>query len=296
MTRNNSQLGFIGLGAMGGPMAINLLQAGYPLIGYDLDNAALARCVAAGARAAREPSQLVDQADIILTSLPSSAVFVSVAETTLLPHIRAGQILIDLGTTEGREIRRLAATFADKGATLIDAPLSGGEGGAKAGNLRIFVGGDEAVVNQCRPILEVIGDPERVVYCGQSGSGQTVKGVNQLAMGLGAAAYLEAVAYGVRVGVDPAAIEQAVGGETGWRNDIVNITKRIMADSAEGIVVKFPELPYFLNEANAQNIPLPLTTALFEFLDSEPRNWRDNMQRPTVSFWHTLLNRKPKTK
>lgn len=296
MSQPSIQLGFIGLGTMGGPMASNLRQAGYRVIGYDLDANALNKRVGDGVAAASNPVEVVKQADVVLTSLPSSATYITVADEALLPNCRPKQIFIDLGTTEGQAIRRLATTFADRGAALIDAPVSGGPSGAQAGDLRIFVGGSEEIVAQCRPILEVLGDPKRVIYCGPSGAGQIVKGVNQLAMGLGAAAYLEAVAYGVRAGVDPAAIEQAVGGETGWRGELGKTAQRVQDGSAEAMVVKFPELPYFLHEAAEQDISLPLTKALFAFLDPEPRQWRDNMQRPTVSFWHTLLHRHEKTK
>ena len=284
-------LGFIGLGAMGGPMACNLSKAGYDLYAYDVRSEAVAACVAAGATAVESAEAVAPHSDVVLISLPTSAIFVEVAETVLLSQARPQQIFIDLGTTTAAETRRLATAFAEKGAVLIDAPLSGGSQGAEAGTLHIFIGGDERAVTACRPILEVLGDPDRVVYCGPSGSGQVVKGVNQLAMGLGAAAYLEAVAFGVRAGVDPTAISQAVGGASGWRADVDQITRRVGAGTAEGVYVKFPELPYFLDEAQAQGFELPLTEALFAFCDVAPREWRDNMNRPTVSFWHELLHR-----
>ena len=234
-------IGFIGLGTMGGPMARNLLKAGYPLTAYDLRPEPLAASTAVGATAVESAAEVVRRSEVVMTSLPASAVFVQVAETELLPNARSGQAFIDLGTTEAAETRRLAAALAQKGAALIDAPVSGGGGGAKAGALRIFMGGDEPVAQRCRPILAVLGDPERVVYCGPSGSGQVVKGVNQLAMGLGAAAYLEAMAFGVRAGADPAAIAQAVGDSTGWRGYFATIAQRAIAGTAEGGFVKFWE-------------------------------------------------------
>jgi 3-hydroxyisobutyrate dehydrogenase-like beta-hydroxyacid dehydrogenase len=284
-------IGFIGLGQMGGPMSRNLLKAGYPFIAFDLDPTRLSASVGAGAVAAESAADAVQRSQVVMTSLPSSHVFVQVAGASLLPNARPGQIFIDMGTTEGIETRRLAVAFAEKGATLIDAPVSGGGSGSEAGTLRIFIGGDKAVVERCRPIFMVLGEPDYVVYCGPHGAGQVVKGVNQLAMGLGAAAYLEAIAYGVSGGADPAAIARAVGGPDGWRGYFAHLAARALDGSAEEIWVKFPELPYFLSEAEVNGFSAPLTQALFDFLDDGPRNWADNMNRPTVSFWHELLNR-----
>ena len=129
-------IGFIGLGRMGGPMSRNLLKAGYRLVAFDLNPASLAMSVEAGAVAAQSVADVVQRSQVVMTSLPSSHVFVQVAEESLLPSAQPGQIFIDMGTTEGIETRRLAAAFAERGATLIDAPVSGGGGGSEAGTLR----------------------------------------------------------------------------------------------------------------------------------------------------------------
>ena len=284
-------LGFIGLGAMGGQMARRLLGAEHRLVAFDIDAERLAACVGAGAWAAESAVDAVQRSQVVLTSLRSSAVFVEVAEESLVPNARPGQVFIDLGTTEAPETRRLAAALAARGATLLDAPVSGGPGGSQSGTLRIFVGGDEAAYRRCRPILEVLGDPERIVYCGPSGCGQVVKGVNQLAMGLGDAAYLEAIAFGVRAGADPEAIRQGVGGDEGWRAHFAALAKRVLDGTAETCWVKFPELPYFLAEAREKGFEPPLTRALYEFCRAAERSYRDNMGRPTVSFWHELMTR-----
>ena len=281
-------LGFIGLGQMGGAMAKRLLRAGYPIVGFDIVPERLAASVEAGATAAQSAADAVRRSDVVLTSLRSSTVFVEVAERDLVPNARAGQTFIDLGTTEAGETRRLAAAFAAKGATLLDVPVSGSPA---TGALRMFAGGDEAAYRRCRPILEVLGDPERVVYCGPSGCGQVVKGVNQLAMGLADAAYLEAIAFGVRAGADAEAIRQGVGGDDGWRGHFAGLAKRVIDGTAESCWVKFPELPYFLAEAREKGFGLPLTQALFDFCNAVERAFRDNMSRPTVSFWHEVITR-----
>ena len=262
------RIGFIGLGNMGGRMAKNLHNAGYPLIGYDIDAAKCAALDAAGATACQDTAEVVKNSDVIMISLRSSDIFCSVAEQHLIPNARDGHVFVDLGTTEvEKDARHLATVHSPKrgSATLIDAPVSGGPHGSETGTLRIFVGGAASVVEECRPILEVLGEPKYVVYCGPSGSGQIVKGVNQLAMGLGDAAFMEAMAFGVCAGVDPIAIREAVGMGDGWRGQFDRIAERIIDGEGGTLVIKYPELPYFLAAAEASGFETPLTKALYEF-------------------------------
>ena len=282
------RIGFIGLGNMGGRMAKSLHNAGYPLIGYDIDAAKCASLAATGATAGQDTTEVVKNSDVIMTSLRSSDIFCNVAEQHLIPSARDGHVFIDLGTTEVEKTRDIAMAFAERGATLIDAPVSGGPQGSETGTLRIFVGGDADAVEKCRPILEVLGEPKYVVYCGPSGSGQIVKGVNQLAMGLGDAAFMEAMAFGVRAGVDPTAIREAVGMGDGWRGQFDRIAKRIIDGDGGTLVVKYPELPYFLAAAKASGFEIPLTEVLYEFCKKANYEMFDNMNRPSRSFWRTL--------
>ena len=282
-------IGFIGLGNMGGRMAKNLHNAGYPLIGYDIDAAKCTALAATGATAGKDTTEVVKNSDVIMTSLRSSDIFCSVAEQYLIPNARDGHVFIDLGTTEVEKTRDIAAAFTEKGATLIDAPVSGGTHGSETGTLRIFAGGDAVPVEKCRPILEILGEPKHVVYCGPSGSGQIVKGVNQLAMGLADAAFMEAMAFGVCAGVNPIAIREAVGMGDGWRGQFDRIAKRIIDGEGKNLVVKYPELPYFLAAAEASGFEIPLTEALYEFCKKANYEMFDNMNRPSRSFWRTLI-------
>ena len=282
-------IGFIGLGNMGGRMAKNLHNTGYPLIGYDIDAAKCTALAATGATAGKNTTEVVKNSDIIMTSLRSSDIFCSVAEQYLIPNARDGHVFIDLGTTEVEKTRDISAAFTEKGATLIDAPVSGGTHGSETGTLRIFVGGDAVPVEKCRPILEILGEPKHVVYCGPSGSGQIVKGVNQLAMGLADAAFMEAMAFGVCAGVNPIAIREAVGMGDGWRGQFDRIAKRIIDGEGKNLVVKYPELPYFLTAAEASGFEIPLTGALYEFCKKANYEMFDNMNRPSRSFWRTLI-------
>ena len=288
MATTNINLGFIGLGHMGGGMTRVLLKAGFKPTVFDLDGGRIAAAVDEGATSADSAADLVTSSDVVMTSLPSSDVFVHVAENDLLPNARAGQVFVDLGTTRATETRRLAALFAEKGASLLDTPVSGYGG---SGEMYIFAGGNKAAFDCVFPVLDALSREGHPVYCGESGSGQIVKGVNQLAMGLGAAAYLEAVAYGVRAGVDPDAIGRAVGDTTGWRATVRRVAEGASDGRSKATYVKFPELHYFLDEAEEKGLTLPLTEAMYEFLNVAPIVQEDNMGRPIPSFWEQLLTR-----
>ena len=284
------QLGFIGLGAMGGHFARNLVRAGWQVLGYDVSGARMGEAEAGGVARAATPRGVVDAADVALTSLPSCEAWVHLAREVLVPGARAGQLFIDVGTVAAPETRRVAAELAERGAALVDAPLSGGPRGAETGSCFVFAGGEPEAFERARPILEVFGGGAgggRLTYCGPSGSGQVAKGVNQLAMGLGAAAYLEAVAFGVNAGVDAEVLAAAVGDETGWRAMVRGTARRIAAGQGDEIGVKFRELPYVLQEANERGFPLPLTELLYALCDRGERVTVDD-NRPAPSYFREL--------
>jgi 3-hydroxyisobutyrate dehydrogenase-like beta-hydroxyacid dehydrogenase len=288
------RIGFIGVGAMGGPMVGNLLRGGYPVVAFDLNAERLAACVSLGARPTASAGDLVSESDFVLTSLPSSDAFVQMAEESILPCVRAGQTIIDLGTTTPPKTRCLAGLFAERGAALVDAPVSGGPGGAERADLLMFAAGEPDVVARCRPILETLTRPSRITYCGPSGAGQVVKGVNQLMMGLANAAYLEALAFGVRAGVDPKVIRAAVAPPEGfpgkWRQDFRAVADQVVAGLGDEAGVKFRELPYFLREAEAMGFELPLTETLYRYCEAGERVVIDD-NRAAPSFWHELMTR-----
>lgn len=284
------RIGFVGLGEMGGPIAARLAQAGYTVTGYDLRADARAALVAAGGRAASSIAAVVAAADAVLTALPSAETFMAVAEQELLPRARSGQVFVELGTSVPDDVRRLAASFAARGATLLDVPLSGGKPGAEHGRLRMFAGGDRAVFERWRPLFVAIGGPDTLYYCGPAGTGSVVKGVNQLKMALHAAIHLEMLAFAVREGVDLAVVERAFPTE-GWLT-LHDFPAKIARGEGPHIGVKFRELPYFLRQAHAHGYELPMTRALHEFCDRGERLVTDD-HRPAPSFWHELT--KPAT-
>jgi 3-hydroxyisobutyrate dehydrogenase-like beta-hydroxyacid dehydrogenase len=272
-------------GAIAGTFARNFMD----IMVFDLDPERVRRAVALGARDAGDAKTLIGQCDPILVSLPKSDTFVSVAENTLLPLIKSGRTVIDLGTTIAEETRRLCARFAEKGAFLLDAPVSGGPIGSAQGNLFIFVGGDKDAAQKQWPLLGKIGKG-RLTYCGPSGAGQVTKAVNQLAMGLVNAAYMESVAYGVASGVDPAILMNAVGGDSGFRQQFQQVAVRIAEGGGDGMDNKYAEFKYFLNEADHAGFPAPMLRSLYDWMHRFPETARDNMNRPFPPFWSSLFS------
>ena len=147
-------------------MAANLLKAGYDLIGFDLRREALEELERSGGGAGQSAAEVVGECDVVMTSLPSSKAFEELAADTLVPCAREGQTFLDFGTVEAEVTRRTARALHEKGADLLDAPVSGGPGGSKNASLYVFVGGDERVFEKCRGIFEIVGDPGKVTYCG----------------------------------------------------------------------------------------------------------------------------------
>jgi 2-hydroxy-3-oxopropionate reductase len=280
-------IGVIGLGGMGSGIAATLLRKKFELMVFDIDPDRVRQLVEQGAAAANDVSDLCKRCDTIVLSLPSSHVAVDVMEQELLPAVRAGSVVIDMGTTLVRETRRLHAAFAGCGAHLIDAPVSGGTGGAAKGELFVFVGGDRSVAESRWTLLEALGGG-RLTWCGESGSGQVTKAVNQLGMGLVDAAFIEAIAFGVNAGVPAEVLERAVGGEGGWRAHLSRIASRVAAGEGDGNDVKYAEHAYFLDLAHREGFPAPMLEALYAYMSRFPETARDNMNRPYPPLWSAL--------
>jgi 2-hydroxy-3-oxopropionate reductase len=207
-------VGFIGLGLMGRPMAANLLKAGFSLVVHSRSAAPVDALVAAGARRAASPREVAAGATRILTMLPDSADVERVLESEdgVFAALQPGSILVDTSSIKPAVARRLADSARARGATMLDAPVSGGEIGAVNGTLSIMVGGDAAAFAAVKPLLDAIGNPERVVRIGESGAGQVCKLCNQMVLGGTIAAVGEAFALARKAGVDPSRVREALLG------------------------------------------------------------------------------------
>lgn len=208
-------IGFVGCGAMGGPMVRRLLEAGHRVLVHDVDAAALAAAVARGAEARVGPAALADEAEVVLVSLPTPDVVRRVAlGPGGLAEGGAMRIYIDLSTTGAQVAQAVAAGLATKGVVSLDAPVSGGVAGAEAGTLAVMAAGDPGTFARVRPILEVIG-ANTVLVGAQVGLGQTLKLVNNLLAATTWAAACEALAMGTRAGLDPALMIATINKSSG---------------------------------------------------------------------------------
>jgi 2-hydroxy-3-oxopropionate reductase len=207
-------IGFIGLGVMGKPMATHLLAAGHPLVVHNRSRGAVDELVGTGAVAAASPAEVARQAPIVITMLPDTPDVerVLTGDAGVFSTLQTRGTVIDMSSISPAATKRLAAQAAERGATMLDAPVSGGEIGAVNATLSIMVGGNAAAFERVRPILARMGNPERIVYIGESGAGQVCKVCNQMAIGGALAGVSEAFALARKAGVDPARVRQALLG------------------------------------------------------------------------------------
>ena len=207
-------VGFIGLGVMGRPMAKNLLKAGFPLVVHSRSAGPVDELVAAGAARASSPAEVTQRARRVITMLPDSPDVELVMEgpNGVFSALQRGTTLIDTSTIAPAVARRLATRAASLGATMLDAPVSGGEIGAINGTLSIMVGGDGGAFSKVKPILDAMGTPERVILIGDSGAGQLCKVCNQMVIGGALAVVSEAFALARKAGVDAVKVRQALLG------------------------------------------------------------------------------------
>ena len=208
-------LGFVGVGAMGLPMARNLLRAGYALSFCTRRDAAADELVAAGGRRVGDPAAVAAASEVVLTCLPADAEIAAICldEGGLLDALREGGVLIELSTATPMVVQRVAEAASERGVAVLDAPVSGGTRGAAAGTLSIMVGGEAAVLERCRPILDALG--ERVYHVGPVGMGKTFKLCNQYLVGATTALVCEALALGVKAGADPRLLAEVISNSSG---------------------------------------------------------------------------------
>ncbi len=195
-------VGFVGLGTMGLPMARNLLRRGASLVVHDRSAAAVEAAVSVGARSAASVAQVGREAEVVITMLPSEAAVRSVAlgPDGLVHSMRPGGVHVDMSTVEPRTSREIASALAAAGIAMLDAPVSRGHEAAIAGTLSIMAGGDRAVFDRVRPVLEAMGTD--VFHCGASGTGSLFKVVNNAIVATTACAVAEALVMGVKAGAD----------------------------------------------------------------------------------------------
>lgn len=259
------RIGFIGLGIMGKPMCANLLQAGYSLTVWNRSQPSIDTVVGYGAAAGSSPADVAAKSDVIITIVTDSPDVeqVVLGANGVIEGARPGSVVIDMTTMSPSVTREIAAKLAEKGVDMLDAPVSGGDVGAKNGTLSIMVGGKEEVFERCLPVFQAMG--KNILHIGPHGAGQTTKLCNQIAVAVNMLAGCEAIMLAAKSGIDPHKMLQAIqaGAAGSWM--LSNLAPRIVdGDFAPGFMIRLAQkdLRLVLEAAAQLDLPLPGTSLM----------------------------------
>ncbi|SHJ20791.1 3-hydroxyisobutyrate dehydrogenase [Roseomonas rosea] len=265
----NEVLGFIGLGQMGSRMASRLLDAGHALVVFDTVEACVAPLVARGARRAESPAQLADLADTVLASLPTPDIVraVGIGPDGVLRGQRARRF-VDFSTTGPRVAQQVAAAFAERGRASIDAPVSGGITGAEKGTLAIMVSGPRAEFDALEPVLRLVGKP---FFCGEgAGQAQVLKLCNNLLAAAALAVTSEALAMGVKAGLDPSLMCEVINSSSGRNSATQDKFPRAVIprtfDFGFTTALSLKDVGLCVDEAGAMGVPMVVGSAVRQML------------------------------
>lgn len=263
------RVGFVGLGTMGRPMALNLVRAGHELSVFDLAPAGVEALAAAGAAPAGSAREAASGREVVVTMLPASrhVEAAMLGDGGLVAGLAPGTIVVDMSTIDPGTTRRVAAAVEARGCTMLDAPVSGSSTGAEQGTLTIMVGGPAEALERCRPLLEAMGS--NVIHCGGTGMGEAVKLCNNLVAGATVAAVAEAFALGLRLGCDPRVLFDVMSKSSGscWalqtRPPVAGLVAAapVERDFAPGFMVDLMHKDLGLVMAAASELRLPLAVA-----------------------------------
>ena len=271
MAEKKKRIGFIGLGVMGRPMALNLLKAGYPMVVWNRTRSKMKSLLEAGAEGADSPREVAEKSDVVITMVTDSP---DVEEVILGPNgvihgAHPGLVVIDMSTISPTVTRRIAQKLAEKGVKMLDAPVSGGDIGAKKGTLSIMVGGPKETFEECLPIFKVLG--KKITYMGPSGMGQTTKLCNQVICALNIQAVCEGLMLGAAAGLDLKKLLEVVtaGAAGSWMLSNLG-PKMIERDFRPGFRISHQQkdLRLVLSFASELKLPLPGTALVQQMLRS----------------------------
>jgi 3-hydroxyisobutyrate dehydrogenase-like beta-hydroxyacid dehydrogenase len=253
------KVGFIGLGAMGGPMARNLIKADVPLVVHDIDTAKTAKLNAEVAGSAKEVASRTERTILIVETTDQAQSVIAGAEG-IIQSAKPGHIVICMSTIDPFAARALAETLKAKGIAMIDAPVSGGTGRAQSGELSVIVGGDAAIVAKCKDLFDVLGS--QTFHVGPLGHGLAMKLVNNMLVQVNTVAVAEALVLGVKAGLDPKTIYDVVRVSTGnsfaFETRVPKILKR---DFSPGGTVDISFKDQELETAFAKQLGVPILLA-----------------------------------
>jgi 2-hydroxy-3-oxopropionate reductase len=271
------KVGFIGLGIMGAPMARNLIKAGYDLVVHNRTRARAEAFGQEGAEVASSPHEVAERSDIVITILPDSPDVEAVVAGPdgVLEGIRSGGLLVDMSTISPAVTRRLADRLREKGASMLDAPVSGGDVGAIAGTLSIMVGGEERDVERAMPLFRAMG--RTITHAGGTGAGQVTKAANQVVTAATLTGLAEALVLGSRGGVAPEKILDALGAGLAASRVIEVKREKLLSGTFEPgfrAELHHKDLGIALSAGREQGVAMPLTALVDQmFMAMEARGW-----------------------
>ncbi len=263
-----AHIAFIGLGHMGGPMASNLLKSGHRLSAYDLAPASIRTLADQGAEAADSAAAAAKAAEVVISMLPSSPHVedLYLGQGRLLEAIEPGALVMDCSTIAPDTARKVAAAAQDRGLSMLDAPVSGGVGGAVAGTLTFMVGGDKNTFEQARPYLEQMG--KNIFLAGDSGAGQVAKICNNMMLGIQMIGACEALNLGMANGLDPKVLSEIIKPSSGgnWVFSVYNPVPGVMDnvpaskgyEGGFGVDLMFKDLGLAMEAALATRAATPM--------------------------------------
>lgn len=285
------RVGFIGLGIMGRPMAHNLIKAGHDLVVYD-NSTPPEEFTQAGANFASDGAEVARESDVVILMLPNSphVVEAMTADGGVLAGAHDGLIVVDMSSIAPATSQEVAEAAAEKGVKFIDAPVSGGEPKAVDGTLAIMVGGEPAVFEEVKDLLEVMG--ASVTHVGPVGAGNVTKLANQMIVALNIAAVAEAFTLATKAGVDPHAVFEAIrGGLAGSTVMDAKVPMILDGNFKPGfrINLHIKDLQNALDTAHDVNVPVPLTAGVMEILQALRAAGEDENDHSGIARYYERL-------
>jgi 2-hydroxy-3-oxopropionate reductase len=288
-----SKVGFIGLGIMGKPMAKNLVKAGFPLVVFDMIEAPLNELIADGAEQAASPKEVTEKAtDVIITMLPNSPHVREVVcgKNGIVEGIRKGQIVVDMSSIAPLVSRELCTALKEKGADMLDAPVSGGQEKAEKGTLAIMIGGVQSAYESVKPILEKMGS---CVYVGESGAGQITKLVNQTIVAINIAAVAEGMSLAEKAGVDPRKVFEAIRKGLAGSQCLEDKAPRMFEgryNPGFRINLHIKDLGNVLDTGHSLHNAMPLASSLMEMMQSLANDGYEALDHGALGMYYEKLN------
>jgi 3-hydroxyisobutyrate dehydrogenase-like beta-hydroxyacid dehydrogenase len=280
------RIGFLGMGAMGGPMARRLAQNDFSVTGYDINAARSAAAASEGVLLAKSAAMAAETADVVISSLPNPAAVrdAYLGSNSVVPALRRGAIVVDMSTIDPNTWRDVADAAAERGAEALGAPVSGGPAEAGSGRLVFLVGGEAAVLERCRSVLEILGS--EIHHLGPLGAGHIVKLVNNVMSMCNVAVAAEAMVLGVRAGMDPQRLFDVLSTSGGRSHHFLKRFPNVLAGDFTphfSIALSRKDLSLALQMAESLGVPMRATTAVRQIYEAAATHGLDNLDMAGVT-------------